>query len=152
MKEVIVVLDNVRSALNVGAIFRSCNGAGVKKLYLTGITPAPPHIKILKTALGTEQEVEHEYKKNGVELISQLKNDGFQIISLEENSKAVDFYESDIKEKVALVFGHEITGVSNEIMNLSDLILKLPMKGKKNSLNVSNTVAIVLYDIMFSRK
>ena len=150
-KEVIVILDNIRSALNVGAIFRSCNGAGVSKLYLTGITPHPPHPKVTKTALGTENEVNFEYIKSATEVISKYKEQGFSIYSLEENSRAVDYYSTELSQKAVLIFGHEITGVSNELMDKSDAILKLPMKGKKNSLNVSNTVAIVLYDIMFSR-
>jgi tRNA G18 (ribose-2'-O)-methylase SpoU len=152
LKEVIVILDNIRSALNVGAIFRSCNGAGVSKLYLTGITPHPPHPKVSKTALGTENEVQFEYIKNASEVVDKYKLQGFKVYSLEENSRAVDYYETELNQKAVLIFGHEITGVSNELMDKSDAVLKLPMKGKKNSLNVSNTVAIVLYDIMFSRK
>ena len=153
MKEIVVILDNVRSALNVGNIFRTSDGAGVSKIYLLGITPEPSHPKVSKTALGAEETVPFEKleNKDSEELILKLINDGFEIYSIEETNGSANFFENDFGDRVAFVFGHEITGVSNEIMNKSKKILHLPMQGEKNSLNVSNTVAIVLYSAQFGK-
>ncbi len=151
MKEVIVILDNIRSALNVGAIFRTCDGAGVKKLILAGITPYPPHPKIIKTSLGAEESVNFDYVKNPLELIKEYKKNGFQILSIEETPNATNFFDWKLSNKIVFIFGHEITGVSPEIMRESDTTLILPMKGKKNSLNVATTIGIVLYNTMFAQ-
>lgn len=152
MKEIIVILDNVRSALNVGAIFRTCEGAGVEKIILGGITAFPPHNKIAKTALGAEKTVPFEHIKTGlVERINDLKEEGYEIISIEESPTANKFYNTDTRNKVALVFGHEITGVSLEVQEASDQILELPMLGKKKSLNVATTAGIVIYNLKFGK-
>ena len=151
MREVIVILDSIRSALNVGAIFRTSDGAGVKKLYLTGITPYPPHPKVLKTALGADEYVEFEHNKNVSEVIDKLKKEGYSIISLEEHKDAKGFFEVELPKKCAFVFGNEITGVSNDVIAKSDMLLMLPMNGKKNSLNVATTIGIVLYSAMFGK-
>lgn len=148
MKEIIVILDNVRSVLNVGAILRTCDGAAVKKLYLVGITPNISHKKIPKTALGAEEYVESEHVKDAKSLIKTLKSEGYQIISIEQSNISEDYSKIDYSKKVCLVFGNEISGVSNEVLEISDKVAELPMKGKKNSLNVSTTVGIVLYHII----
>ncbi|MCA9380775.1 RNA methyltransferase [Candidatus Dojkabacteria bacterium] len=150
MREVVVVLDSIRSALNVGAIFRTADGAGVKKLYLTGITPYPPHPKVLKTSLGANDYVEFEHNKDINEVIDNLKKEGYSIISLEEHKDAKDFFDVKLPDKCAFVFGNEITGVSNNVIEKSDMLLMLPMRGKKNSLNVATTIGIVLYNSIFS--
>lgn len=150
--KIIVILDNIRSAHNVGAILRTCDGAGVEELYLCGITPDINHKKIIKTALGAEKYVKTTYYKDVLEAINKAKNDGYQIISIEqtENSKNLD--ENRFNDKVCLIFGNEITGVSLKSLEYSDSVLEIPMRGSKNSLNVSTTVGIVLYYLILNKK
>lgn len=151
MKEIIVILDNIRSALNVGAIFRTCEGAGVSRIILGGITPYPPHPKIKKTALGADEFVPFEHKQNLLKQIEALKEDGFEIISIEESKESTSFFEYEFSDKIAFVFGHEITGVSMEVQDLSDSILELPMMGQKRSLNVATVAGITIYNARFSK-
>ncbi len=151
MREVVVILDNIRSALNVGAIFRTCDGAGVKSLILSGITPYPPHPKVVKTAIGAEESVNFKHTKDLIDEINKLKEDGFKIVSIEQTDSSKNFFEAELSEKIVLIFGNELTGVSSEVLSQSDLVLELPMRGEKNSLNVATTVGIVLYNTMFSR-
>jgi len=151
MKEIILMLDNVRSALNVGAILRTSDGAGVKKVYLAGITPYPPHPRVLKTALGAEESVDFEHIKDAKAVIQKYKDEGFQIVSIEETEGAQDFFGHNFTSKVLILMGNEITGVQEEIMKMSDSILVLPMKGKKTSLNVATTTGIVLYTLQFCK-
>lgn len=151
--EIIVILDNIRSALNVGAIFRTCDGAGVNKIILSGITPHPPHPKVLKTSLGANEYVDFEVEKDLIKTVEHLKKNEFRVYSIEENKIATDFFESNFRseEKVVFIFGNEIFGVSKELQELSDEILFLPMIGKKRSLNVSTTAGIVLYNAKFAK-
>lgn len=151
MREVVVVLDNVRSAHNVGAIFRTCDGAGVKKIYLCGITPFPPHPKIVKTAIGAENFVEWEHFKNTSTAIERLKHEDYKIVCVEQTENAVDYFEASYPQKIALVFGHELTGVSLEAINSSNAHIMLRMRGKKKSLNVSTTVGIITFHIINSK-
>jgi len=148
MKEIVVILDNVRSVLNVGAILRTCDGAGVKKLYLAGITPEVTHKKIAKTALGAEAYVKSEHVKSAIEVVEELKKEGFEIISVEQTSKSEDYSKVEYSDKVCLIFGNEISGVSSELLDLSNKVVELPMFGKKNSLNVATTVGIVVYHVV----
>jgi 23S rRNA (guanosine2251-2'-O)-methyltransferase len=143
--ETVVILDNVRSAFNVGSIFRTCDGAGVKKLYLCGITPTKEHKKIKKTALGAEEYLDSEHIKDAAELITALKKDGFTIVSVEQTSDSIDYKEFTYPPKVAFIFGNEITGVDKNLITNSDRIIDIEMRGKKNSLNVATTVGIILY-------
>jgi len=143
----VVVLDNIRSALNVGAIFRTCDGAGASKLYLCGITPYPPHNKIPKTALGAVEYVEWERDDDTIEVIKRLKEDGYTIVAVEQTEGAQIFNQVEYKEKTALVFGHEITGVSKEVLDICDVKVIVPMYGRKESLNVATTVGIVCYEV-----
>jgi len=147
MKEMVLILDNIRSVLNVGAIFRTADGSAVSKIYILGITPDPNHKKLQKTALGAENTVEWEFVKNPEELITKLKKEGFEIIVVEQSSKAENFYDIEYPEKIALIFGNEITGVSSEIISKSDKDIIIPMLGKKNSLNVATCVGILMYYI-----
>lgn len=150
MKDLIVILDDIRSALNVGAIMRTCDGAGVKKLYLTGITPYPPHKKLLKTALGAEHYIDWEYRKDINDVIHELKDNGYVIYAIEQTENSKEFHKIDYPEKLAIIFGHEITGVSTRALQKSDEKIELPMKGEKNSLNVATTAGIMIYHILFS--
>lgn len=144
--KITIVLENVRSALNVGAIFRTCDAIGCSKLYLLGITPYPPHNKIPKTALGAEATVNYEYIKNYEEVLEKLPR---PIISIEKNDQAKNIYTQDLNVKeCTLVFGHEIKGVSDFFLSNSDFILEVPMFGSKESLNVATTVGITSYEII----
>src|SRR5690349_1214173 len=109
-KHTVVVLDNIRSTFNVGSILRTSDGAGVEKLYLCGITPTPDHPKIKKTALGAEDYVKWEHHKNILEVINKLREEGFTIVSVEQSKKAVNYKKYNYPEKVAFVFGNEISG------------------------------------------
>ena len=143
----IVILDNIRSALNVGAIFRTCDAAGAEKLYLAGITPYPPHNRIPKTALGAIELVAWERADSTTELVKQLKQDGYAIISVEQTETSQPFQEVNYPEKTALVFGHEISGVDPEVIALSNQCIEIPMFGEKKSLNVATTVGIICYQV-----
>ncbi|MFS8130880.1 MAG: RNA methyltransferase [Candidatus Dojkabacteria bacterium] len=144
-KHIVVVLDNIRSTFNVGSIFRTSDGAGVTKLYLCGITPTPDHPKIKKTALGAEDYVKWEHHKNIIEVLVKLKKEKYTIVSVEQSDRAVSYRDFEYPNKVAFVFGNEISGVSNYVMEDSDYIVDIEMHGKKNSLNVATTVGIILY-------
>ncbi len=143
----VVVLDNIRSALNVGAIFRTCDGAGAGKLYLCGITPYPPHNKIPKTALGATDYVDWERRPNTAELLTELKQQGYTLITVEQTPDAKFYYEVEFPEKSALIFGHEISGVDATAIAMSDLQIEVPMFGQKNSLNVATTAGILCYHL-----
>ena len=145
---VFVILDNVRSALNVGAVFRSCDATLVKKLYLCGITAYPPHNKIPKTAIGATEVVPWEYAKDTIEVVKKLKKEGFTIASIEITSTSVNYSDFKFPKPIAIVLGHEIHGVSEEVQKLSDVTLDIPMLGRANSLNIATTTGIVLYEII----
>lgn len=143
MREIIIVLDNIRSALNVGAILRTADGLGVNEVIICGISPTPDHPKVFKTSLGAENYVKWTYEKDILAQLKHLKKQNYQIISVEQTKESKNLYQTKFGEKVALVFGHEITGVSIDAINISDLCVEIPMLGKKNSFNVATTVGIV---------
>ena len=145
---VFVILDNVRSALNVGAIFRSCDATLVGKLYLCGITAYPPHNKIPKTAIGATEVVPWEYVKDTVEVVKKLKEQDTTIASVEITKKSINYTDFEFPKPIAIVLGHEIHGVSDEVLKLSEVTLGIPMLGRANSLNVATTTGIVLYEII----
>lgn len=161
MSEVIVILDNIRSTHNVGSIFRTCDAAGVQKLYLLGITPAPidrfgrTHPEIAKTSLGATESVTWEKvgdgegtaTKEGLALLEQLHHDGYRIVAIEQAPDSVSLHDFSRPEKVAYIFGAEVEGVQSEILNTTDTILEIPMYGQKESLNVSVTVGIILFQL-----
>lgn len=143
-----LILQNIRSFHNVGSIFRTADAMGVKKIYLSGFTPDPAS----KTALGAEKYVEYEKVKNTQKLIRQLKVDGFFIVSIEQSKNSVDirkFAKREIK-KTALILGNEVRGISKSILQKSDAVVEIPMRGKKESLNVSVAIGIALYAIINS--
>ncbi len=145
----IVILSNLRSAHNVGAIFRTADALSVEKIFLCGITPAPEKATLsasskasrefAKTALGAENYVVWEYKKRTGDAIKSLKKQGFQIIALEQDKKAIDVRRLKLKasSKIALILGYEVKGIAKSTLNKCDKIVYLPMFGKKESLNVS---------------
>lgn len=147
-KEIIVVLDNIRSTYNVGAIFRTADAAGVKKIYLGGITPTPErNEKIKKVALGAENFVLWEKVTQTFRVLEKLKKEGYFLIALEQDKKAKNIFnfKNLSKEKIALVLGQEVKGISENIKKRTDLILEIPMYGKKESLNVSVAFGIAVY-------
>lgn len=153
----ILILDNIRSAHNVGAIFRTADGAGVEKLYLIGITPQPPKNELYlsdaektlkKTALGAEKTVAWKHTKTLTPLLKHLKDKGYVLVALEQSDKSVDYREyQPHSSKVALIIGNEVEGVDQKVLEKVDAILELPMRGKKNSLNVAVACGIALYHL-----
>lgn len=143
-----VVLDNIRSALNVGAIFRTSDGAGINKLYLAGITPYPPHNKIPKTALGSIESVNWSHNKNTLETINKLKKEGNEVVAAELTKDAKIYSEYKYERPTTLVFGHEINGVDKDVLDVVDEKIYIPMNGIKKSLNVATSYGIIVYEIL----
>lgn len=143
----VVVLNNIRSLHNVGSIFRTADGVGVEKIYLCGYTGYPPQSGIEKTALGAQQHVPWEYKESAVFVIQKLKQDGYQIILLEQIENSISHDAFKPKGPVCLVLGNEITGISEELLGLADGAIEIDMAGIKNSLNVAVAFGIVAYHI-----
>ena len=144
----IVVLDNIRSLNNIGSIFRTCDAFLVSKIYLCGITAKPPNRKINKTALGSTESVEWEYFKSTIKLIEKLKSEGVKIWSIEQVEKAqkLNYIEKiDSKLKHAIVFGNEIKGVDQKIIDISKNTIEIDQYGTKHSLNVSVAAGIVIW-------
>lgn len=144
----IVVLDNIRSLNNIGSIFRTCDAFLVSKIYLCGITAKPPNRKINKTALGSTDSVEWEYFKSTIKLIEKLKSEGVKIWSIEqvERAQKLNYIEKiDSKLKHAIVFGNEIRGVDQKIIDISENTIEIDQYGTKHSLNVSVAAGIVIW-------
>ena len=145
------MLENIRSAENVGAIFRTADASGVAKIFLVGITPTPidrfgrARRDIAKSALGAQMSVEWEARKSAPVLLRELKKKGFYIVALEQAEAAIDYKKLKVKGEIALIVGNEVEGVSATSQKLADTIIKIPMKGKKESLNVSVATGIALY-------
>lgn len=148
MRQVVLLLPDIRSTFNTGSFFRTADAAGVSKIILTGITATPPHPHLIKVSLGAEQVVAWEYAENTLEAIQQLTAQGFQIVVVELTSDSQDFRQVKYGEKVALVFGNENTGISPDIQNLADLTISIPMRGHKESLNVSVAGGIIIYHLL----
>lgn len=144
----VLVLDNVRSALNVGSAFRTSDAFALEKIYLCGITATPPHREILKTAIGATDAVAWEHHKDSTALVQQLRKEGYQIIGVEQADDKVllQDFALDKNQKYALVFGNEVKGVSNEVMQLLDTCLEVPQFGTKHSLNISVCVGVVVWE------
>jgi 23S rRNA (guanosine2251-2'-O)-methyltransferase len=145
----ILVLDNVRSMNNVGSVFRTADAFIIEAVWLCGITATPPHREIQKTALGATESVAWRYFSTTVEAIKELKEKGYVIISVEQADGAVslDSYAPAAGERYALVFGHEINGVSEEVVNMSDTCIEIPQYGTKHSFNVAVSAGIVLWEL-----
>jgi tRNA G18 (ribose-2'-O)-methylase SpoU len=147
---VAVVLDDVRSLHNVGSVFRTCDAFKISSLYLCGITACPPSPEIHKTALGAEDSVEWKYSGNVVDAILDLKENGYKICAVEqaEGSIMADAIAVEKGEKYALVFGNEVKGVRQAVMDMCDICIEIPQYGTKHSLNVSVSVGIVLWEFL----
>lgn len=147
MKNIYILLNNIRSLHNVGSIFRTSDGAGVKKIFLCGQTGYPPRPDITKTAIGAEDVVPWEYYIDPIDCIKKLKKKGIQIVALEQTDKSIDHKRFKPKYPICLVVGHEIDGVSDEILDLCDESIEISMKGEKKSLNVSVAFGIAVYGL-----
>jgi len=153
-KDHILILPDIRSAINVGAIFRTADAVGISKIYLTGYTPRPTdkfgriQKDIAKSALGAETWIPWEYKKSLIPLISTLKKKGYKIIAIEQDKKAVDYRKTKIADKSAIIMGPEVLGLPKKILDKCDVIAEIPMYGKKESLNVSVACGVSLFRIL----
>ncbi|MBC7400242.1 MAG: RNA methyltransferase [Mucilaginibacter sp.] len=145
---VAVVLDSVRSMHNIGSIFRTSDGFAVEQICLCGITAQPPHREIEKTALGATQSVNWTYYEDAVAAVTQLRADGYQIIAIEqaENSVMLNEFTPDKNAKYALIFGNEVNGVSDEVMQVIDTCIEIPQFGTKHSFNIVVSAGIILWD------
>lgn len=141
------LVENVRSLYNVGAIFRTADGAGVSKIFLCGMTGTPPHKEIRKVALGAEEAVPWEYHKNSLDVIRKLQEQHVQAVVLESTANSIPYYEGDFHLPLCLVVGHEYQGVSEALVEHADLLIHIPMRGKKISLNVAVAYGIAVYEI-----
>ncbi len=142
-----VICDNIRSTFNVGAIFRTADAAGITKIYLCGYTPCPPRYEIEKVALGAEKTVPWEHVPQTWRLLERLKTQGVQIVALENNIElpTIDYRDFVPRFPMALVLGNEVTGLSPALLQRTDAIITLPMRGKKESLNVAVAFGIATY-------
>ena len=144
-----LILPDIRSCHNVGAMFRTADACGVDKLFLVGYTATPPKPQIDKVALGAETWIPWEHKKDLKRLIASLKKKGFFIVGLEKNERSIDIAELNLENQknVVLIVGNEVDGVEAEISALCDEVVHIPMYGKKESLNVSVAAGIAMYSI-----
>lgn len=153
-QQFVIILENIRSAQNVGAIFRTAEAVGVDKIYLTGYTPAPfdrfgkKRNDISKAALGAEEIIPWESKKSITILINNLKKQNFEIVGLEQAKNSIDYKKFKIKSNVALILGNEVEGVSNTSLKKCDQVIEIPMNGKKESLNVSVAFGIATFRLL----
>jgi 23S rRNA (guanosine2251-2'-O)-methyltransferase len=145
----IIVLDNVRSRNNVGSVFRTCDAFLVEEIFLCGITATPPDPEIRKTALGATESVQWEYFESTAEAITKLKTNNVVIIAVEQADQSYELQDFEIEEgkKYALVFGHEITGVSQDIIDMCDYCIEIPQFGTKHSFNIAVSAGIVLWEL-----
>lgn len=146
----IVILDDIRSLNNIGSFFRTCDAFNVEKIYLCGITACPPHREIQKTALGATDTVIWEHRTSVVELIKELRKTGVAICSVEQTEKTTLLQNVNAltESRYALVFGNEVNGVNQEVVDLSDYIIEIPQFGTKHSLNVSVCAGIVIWEFV----
>lgn len=145
---VYVVLNSIRSNYNVGAIFRTSDGAMIEKLFLCGYTPCPPKKEVLKTALGSTDSVKWEYIKDAKSVIHEMKNKGIQICALELTDKSVPYHQIKSDDfPICLIVGNEITGVSQELLDLCDASVEIPQYGIKQSLNVAVAYGIAIFEM-----
>jgi tRNA G18 (ribose-2'-O)-methylase SpoU len=157
-KKLFLILDNIRSAYNVGAIFRTADGAGVSKIYICGYTPIPPKENkiyktqadkmIEKTALGAERTIEWEKYEDLEKLLKKLRSEKINIIALEKTAGSIEMERFEKHFPAALILGNEVEGVSKNILEQCDAVVSIPMRGKKESLNVSVAAGIAMYEFL----
>jgi tRNA G18 (ribose-2'-O)-methylase SpoU len=146
---IILVLDNIRSGMNVGSFFRTADAFLISCIYITGISAIPPHKEINKTAIGADRTVQWKYFPDVVETVQNLKKEGYQIIGIEQadQSIALQDYQPDPDKKIALIFGNEVDGLSDGVMKMLDQCVEIPQFGTKHSLNVSVSAGIVIWEL-----
>ncbi len=146
---VVVVLDNVRSMHNVGSIFRTADAFLIEGIYLCGYTPRPPHRDINKTALGATETVSWKYYSGVLDAIKELKTAGYELWAAEQAENSYKLQDACFRtgNKIAIVFGNEVEGVSNEVLELCDGCIEIPQQGMKHSLNISVAAGIVLWEM-----
>ena len=153
-RENILVIHNVRSVTNVGAMFRTADAAGIDKIYLTGYTPSPldrfGRIRrdMAKSALGAEKFVSWKYKKNLPSLLDKFRREKYLIVGIEQAKNSVDYKKVKLREKNAFILGAEVSGIPQNILKKCDIIAEIPMRGKKESLNVSVACGVVLFRVL----
>ena len=153
-KEIVIVLPDIRSSLNVGSIFRTADAVGVNKIYLAGYTPAPidkfgrADKQIAKTALGAEKTIDWEKVEDISKILNKLKKAGFYIVGVEQAENSMDYKKVKAQAKTAFVFGNEVAGLPKNILKKCDVIAEIPMKGEKESLNVSVSAGVALFRIL----
>lgn len=153
MKDIILILDNIRSVYNVGSIFRTAETIGVKEIYCLGTTPVPidrfgqKRKDFAKVALGAEDLVSWKYAKTGIALINRFKKQGYNIVALEQAENSINYKKFKKLAKIALIVGNEVGGISKSLLKLADQVVEIPMKGKKESLNVSVATGIMLFEM-----
>jgi len=158
----IVVLDNVRSIFNTGSIFRTADALGIERIYLCGLTPSPldklgrVRPKFIKTSLGSEKSVSFEKRVSTTKVLDKLKREGYKILAIEQSESSLLYYSplptSYSLDKIALVVGHEVRGLSQSVLKKADKILEIPMAGMKESLNVAIAFSVVAYELKYGRK
>ncbi len=150
---VIAVLENIRSAYNVGSVFRTADAFLLEGLYLTGYTAKPPHKEIKKTALGAEDSVEWKYFVNAAEAIIFLKSAGYKVYAVEQVLNSISLEKTDFHEadKIAVIFGNEVTGVEQDTILQCDGCIEIPQLGMKHSLNIATAAGVVLWEIIRKR-
>ncbi|NER12596.1 TrmH family RNA methyltransferase [Leptobacterium flavescens] len=146
---IIVVLDNIRSLNNIGSVFRTSDAFLIEKIYLCGITATPPHKDIHKTALGATDTVNWEYREDTLALIEELKKEGVQTLAVEqaERSQMLNDFKTEKGSKYAVVFGNEVKGVAQEVVDACHNVIEIPQYGTKHSLNISVSAGVVLWDL-----
>lgn len=150
----ILILDNIRSMNNIGSVFRTADAFKVGKIYLCGITATPPHREIQKTALGADETVSWEQVQDVLSLVKDLQNNGYKVVAVEQVEKSVSLLDFQPKkvEKYAFVFGNEVFGVNQGVIEQADFCLEVPQYGTKHSLNISVTVGVVAWDFISKLK
>jgi len=152
-RDIVLILPNIRSCHNVGAMFRTADACSISKLYLVGYTATPPKIQIDKVSLGAEKWMPWEKREELQELVSDLKEQGYAIMALEKNSDSEDISNLKLEirnvQKIALIVGNEVDGIEDNILSLCDHVVHIPMLGKKESLNVSIAAGIAMYALRF---
>lgn len=144
----VILLDNIRSMYNVGAFFRTCDAAGAERLVLCGITAHPPQPGVAKTALGAERMVPWEYHVDALVPLRMLRARGYQIAAVETADQAEDLFRWEPRWPVCAVFGNEVDGLTEGVLAVCDLKVRIPMRGSKSSLNVASAGAVVAYELL----
>ena len=149
----VLVLDNIRSAHNVGSAFRTADSFKVDKVYLCGICAVPPSAEIHKSALGAEDSVSWEHSADTMDVVRRLKSEGYTIVSAEQavDSVMLDAFVPSAEKKYAVIFGNELAGVAQNVVDASDIVLEIPQYGTKHSLNVSVSIGVILWHFRLNR-